>query len=510
MASHNSALQRNAQRATRNTLTLDTVWIGAALALLALRPLLTPLPPHDLWWHLAMGRDILAQGAIPTVDAYSFTQAGAPFYDQSWLAQVLMVSLDRLGGVELLIAAQALVIALAYGLLLRLCIRRSGRVRLSVALLLLATLPLSFDNWLVRPQSYAIPLFVGFLYVLTAWRLGWNNRLWLLPLVMVLWVNVHGTFVLGLALVAVVFVGEALKRMWRPGARGQGPQSASATPPPLSLRPLAIWGGLAALATLANPRGWGVLGYVRNLVGSSAVTSLVTEWAPPTVREPGGAIFFLFVLGLVAVLVYARRRPDLTDLLLAGAFFWLALGAGRSIIWFGIAATPLLVVQAGTLLPPPRPAAPGAPAINAALFGLLSILLAICLPWVKPYLIPPPQGALLSDDTPVAAVEALRALPDRPGRLFHAMGYGSYLMWAAPEQPVFADPRIELYPYAQWVDYINLGQANNVEARLARYRIDGLLLDKKEQQPLVAWARQAPGWRLRYEDARAVLFTHQR
>jgi hypothetical protein len=90
------------------------------------------------------------------------------------------------------------------------------------------------------------------------------------------------------------------------------------------------------------------------------------------------------------------------------------------------------------------------------------------------------------------------------------MGYGSYLMWAAPEQPVFADPRIELYPYAQWVDYINLGQANNVEARLARYRIDGLLLDKKEQQPLVAWAQQAPGWRLRYEDARAVLFTHQR
>jgi hypothetical protein len=266
---------------------------------------------------------------------------------------------------------------------------------------------------------------------------------------------------------------------------------------------------LTALAVLLNPRGFGVLGYVRNLLGSSSVTTLVEEWAPPTIRDAGGTglIFFLFVIGCGAVLIYARSRPDLTDMLLFGAFLWLALGATRNIVWFGFVATALVVVQAATLLPAPklarRPA--GAPALNAALIGLLALLLLLGLPWVKPYLdLPPDVGALLSEDTPVAAVERLRAEPQRPRHLFHTEGYGSYLIWAAPEQPVFIDTRIELYPYQQWVDYINLGQGNNVAELLHKYAIDGLLLNKQRQERLVAIARADPAWALRYEDAQTI------
>jgi hypothetical protein len=512
---------RSTRRSDRFVLTLGHVWLAAAMMLIALRPLLTPIPPNDFWWHVATGRLIVAQGAIPTIDSFSYTRLGEPFYNQGWLAQLLMYGLYQLGGIALISIVQALVIALAYGLLLRLCLHRTGQVQLSVGLLLLTTLPLSFDNWLVRPQSYAFPLFVGFLTILTEYRLGGKNRLWLLPLLMALWVNLHGSFVLGGVLIAITLAAEWLKRRiaaWRETASWASqpigaPEDVLSRPEPRRLPPLLpllLWGAATALVVLLNPRGLAVLGYVRNLLGTSAVTRLVTEWAPPTIRDPGGIIFFLFLLLCIGVLTCARRRPDLTDMLLFVAFLWNALGASRNIVWFGLVAMPLVVVQAATLLAPSKQAsgARGSPILNAVLIGMLGLMLVIALPWIKPHLdLPPSVGALLSADTPENAVNYLRAQPDRPRHLFHSEAYGSYLIWAAPEQPVFIDTRIELYPFEQWRDYINLSQGNNVASLLQKYDIDGLLLDFKQQKGLIEAIQDDRGWVERYKDQQTVYFT---
>ncbi|HEU5100463.1 MAG TPA: hypothetical protein VFU22_15650 [Roseiflexaceae bacterium] len=515
-----SSPTRSTRRSGRFVLTLDHVWLAAALMLIALRPLLTPIPPNDFWWHMATGRATLAAGGVPRVDSFSYTQFGQPFFNQGWLAQLLMYGLYQLGGLPLIIIAQALVIALAYGLLLRLCLRRTGQVQLSVGLLLLTTLPLSFDNWLVRPQSYAFPLFVGFLTILTEYRLGIKSRLWLLPPLMILWANIHGSFVLGGVLIAATLVGEWLKRRiaaWREATSWASkpigaPEDVLTRPAPErppALLPLLLWGAATALALLINPRGLEVIGYVRNLLSTSAVTNLVTEWAPPIIRDPGGIIFFLFLCLCIAILTYARRRPDLTDFLLFYTFLWNALSASRNIVWFGFVATLLVVVQAATLLGTPRSArgVVGSPTLNAVLIGMLGLLLAIALPWWKPALLPPSVGALLSEDTPVAAVDYMRAQPDRSRRLFHTEAYGSYLIWHAPEQPVFIDTRIELYPIEQWRDYIDLGQGKNTAALLEKYAIDGLLLDTVRQKPLIAFARRDGGWVERYKDEHTVYFT---
>jgi hypothetical protein len=495
--------------------TLDHVWLFAAVALIGLRPLLTPIPPNDFWWHMATGRLIVEQGRIPTVDAFSYTQAGAPFFNQSWLAQVLMYGLYRLGGVPLLLLVQAVVLALAYGLLLRLCVWRTGDVRLSVGLLLLTTLPLSFDNWIVRPQSYTFPIFAAFLYILSAYRLGRCNYLWLLPPLMVLWVNLHGAFVLGGALIALTLALEWLKRRsaarreelsWaaRPVGEPADVLSRPAPAPQPPLLPLLLWGAATAAALLLNPRGAAVLGYVRSLLSSSAVSRLVSEWAPPTIRDANGIIFFLFVLVLVAVLTYTQRAPDLADLLLAGVFFWLALGAVRNIVWFGMVATPLLAVQAGRLGGPALQQGrrfQGLPVLNWMLIGVLGLLLLLGLPWVKPALdLPPELGALIDANTPVQATQCMQQQPQRPERLFHSMAYGSYLIWALPQQKVFIDPRIELYPFEQWRDYIALGGGGDVERLIARYGFDAMLLDKEEQAGLLDTLRADGGWRLACDD----------
>lgn len=483
-------------RRTEPRITLDAVYIAVALALIALRVLLTPIPPHDFWWHMAVGRQTVEAGAIPTTDTFSFTQAGQPYYNQGWLAQVGMYGLYTVGGLPLLILVQVVVICAAYGLLLWFTAVQTGRLRLAVAVLLLAILPVSFTNWNVRPQSYVLPIMAAYIVVLARYRQG-VNRLWLLPLLMALWVNIHGTFVLGLVLIGLTVVGEALK--WR-FARLGGEY-------PAPLRPLLVWGSVSALAVLANPRGLGVLGYVRGLLGSNQVTELVTEWAPPTIRDANGVIFFLLAILLAGALIYARRMPDPTDLLIAGAFFWLALGASRSQMWFALVSMPLLVSTLARLLPR-RPAFQGRTPLNATLLALLGLLILGALPWVKPLLIEGESGRLISSETPVDAVAAMRQLP-RPERLLNASPFGSYLIWELPDQPVFIDPRFELYPYEQWQDYVVLSNGYDIDRLLERYQFDGMLLDPVDQKALVEAMKQRQDWRMQFTGEQSVYFLHQ-
>jgi hypothetical protein len=485
----------------RQWFTLDAVWVSAALAFIALRALLTPAPPHDLWWHMATGRLIMATGAIPTTDSFSFTQAGEPFYNQSWLAQLLLYGLHQAGGLPLLIVVQAGMLAATYGLLLWLCVQRTGAVRLSAGFVLVLTMPASFDNWSIRPQTYALPLFVSFVVILSLWRGGARRLLWILPLLAVIWVNLHGSFVLGGALIALAFGGELVQR-WRV-TRGQVTLPAGSPP----IRDLVLVGIAVGVAWLINPGGWGVLAYVRNLLSSSPVTQLVTEWAPMTIRDPYGAIFFLFVIIGVGILAYARQSPHPTEMLWAAAFFWLALSAVRNNIWFVAAVTPLLVVQAQRLLPErSEEPAQGVALLNGTIMALFALMLLICLPWLRPVLgLPAPFDRLTTPETPVAAVVALQQDPERPQRLFHALPFGSYLIWAAPEQPVWIDPRIELYPLTQWQAYLALSAGEQVDALLTRYAIDGMLIDPTSQSGLLAYVEANPAlWEVRYADADTV------
>lgn len=484
-----------------NRPTLDDVYVLATLLLVGARAMLLPALPHDLWWHAAMGRIIIEQGSIPTADPFSYTQAGAAFVNQPWLAQVYLYGVHTVGGMPLVLFMHGVVLMLTYGLLLWLVVQRSGALRLSIVLLLL-TLFVSFDNWSVRPQTYAMPLFVAYLVILTRWREGQRGGwLWLLPLLMVLWVNIHGSFALGAVLIALTFVGEALKLPL--GARHPN------APP---LWHLLAWGAVTAGAVFLNPLGIGIIDYVRGIL-SFPMSNLVQEWAPPVQSTFTGATFFIFVMGFVAVLAYARRPPDAVDMLLAGAFFWQALQAERSIIWFVLVVTPLLAVQAASIVPASQRDTPrfqGQPAFNAVLIGLVGLFFLLTLPWIKPLLpLPPTLRPLVSTDTPVAAVAAMQTERSAPHRLFHDVGYGSYLTWADREQPVFIDPRFEFYPVRQWIDYIDLSNGRRVDELLQQYQPDAMLLDNERQARLLAELTNRPNWDVRYRDPYTTYLVHE-
>ena len=149
---------------------------------------------------------------------------------------------------------------------------------------------------------------------------------------------------------------------------------------------------------------------------------------------------------------------------------------------------------------------------------LLLLLLVLVQPPFKSRLgLPAPYKALFADlpgapelfsaDTPVAAVDYLRANPI-DGRLFNEMGYGSYLDWALyPAVRVFADPRIELYPLALWQDYLAIRDAQGYNALLIdKYNVRRVLLDRIVQPQLAAALSADPRWQREYADARAEIY----
>jgi hypothetical protein len=236
------------------------------------------------------------------------------------------------------------------------------------------------------------------------------------------------------------------------------------------------------------------------------------EWRPPIVTESDGPVFFAAVAALLAILILARRRPSLADLFQLAAFFWLGLQGVRYIVWFAFVLVPVLA----ELLSPSSEKGEAATnadehsPVNLLLVALAGGLVVALLPPLKPLLVSGRNRNLLAEDTPVAAVEALRALSPRPHHLFHSCSAGSYLMWAAPEQGVFLDSRLQDFYHAPLVrDYCILTAGEYVPELLAAYQIDGLLLSRQQHPQLIAWVRSSADWHETYADATHMLFVRK-
>lgn len=495
--------------------TLTHIWVAALFTVIIVRALAWPIPPNDFWWQAAYGRWIVEHGAIPRVDHFSFTQAGKPYFDQPWLAQLLLFVVYSAGGAALSLLLLTVSLLLTYWLILKVCTARTANLKLSAGLILLS-LPVAMTNWSVRSQALAMPLFAATLAVLTHWRLGGSaageaegsprHCLWLLPILMLLWVNLHGSFVLGGVMIAVTFAVEGASRMVR-GRRGMTAADVVEHSGPVPrFAPLVWWGALAALAILVNPRGMAIFQYVFGLVENPAIQTFVEEWMPPTIHTVVGKAFFGWALLVAALTVAARRWPDPVDGSLAGVFLLLALSAERHVIWFALASLPLIAGQAAGLsaFKARLPASAGRRGINLSLLALMAFAVGLVLPPIKTRLpVGPTMRPLLDPRTPVDAVRALRNDREAPDRLFHSEAVGSYLMWAAPERKVFVDVRVMLYPPAFLEDYRRISAGIGADSLLRIYGIEGLLLENERQAALLAWAEESGDWEIRHRDSAA-------
>ena len=461
--------------------------VVAAVVLPTIWALMLPIFPHDLWWHLAYGRTIVETGQIPTVDAWSISHIGERFVDQPWLAQVLFYAVHQAGGPIALVLLRALCIAGSCLLLARLCLAASGEARTTTCnVMLLMLLPLAMSNWAIRPHLLSIPLFTLFLAVLWDWP---SHPQWLalLPPLLALWVNLHGAFVLGLGLLALIALLDGAGLCFRHTT-------------PHSLRPLLLNGAATLLAVGLNPQGWGVLAYVGMFAsGAHGTSALVDEWQPSSLATAAGGPFLL-VLGTYGMvfLTYGQRIIG-RDLTLLGTFSLFGLLGQRYVIWAAIVAAPILTRYLAPLWEvSARQSARsrigwGVPILLGALALTLGILL----------LRPQPQTQLLVQ-TPIQATDALLADPQPPTRLLAAPEFGGYLKWRGVPALLAIDTRFELYTPDEVSRYHVFSAGYGVADVLATEPFDAMLLSRSSQAPLIARMRQQPGWEVRHEDATAV------
>ncbi len=483
-------------------LRLDDLWL--LVIPLGTVMLLGPeqIRPHDFWWHLRTGQIIVETGTIPTTDLFSFTRAGQPWTNQGWLAQVLLYLLYQAGGLPLIIFCFSVTVALGYTFVELACLQTADGNMRAASVATIGAMALSVIHWSVRPQAASYLLFGALVWLIESHRTQDGKAVWALPILFALWTNLHGGFVFGIGLLGLYVLFQAIEEFSRAGSLS-----------PKARRALAA--GLASVLALSlNPNGpRGTFQYVLTFLQSKATLSANVEFLPLTIRELDGQLFFAVMI--IFLFLVFRRRTALPPYLVAGMIIFglMSLYTRRVSPWFGMMAAPAFAL---TLAAPSNwllwarwfRSGEGVRSLNYLFLAVLGLLLIVRLPWLRPYLPwPPEQRAYVAvAETPVQATDFLCRLGSTM-RPFNDMAYGSYLIWACPTVPVFIDTRIELYPTVTWLDYLSVGSGQaGWEKVLAKYGVNALLLNKREESGLIAAASESAAWQAVYEDEYTVLF----
>jgi hypothetical protein len=461
-------------------LTFDRLWILVALALPAFVSLVVPIPAVDLAYQVRAGDLILSTGSIPATDAFTFTVAGAPWTDQQWLAQALLALGFRTGGWELLAVLRAGLVVAA-GALLVATARSRGASPRTASILSLTAFLLAAPALALRPQLFAIVVFAGLL-ALVAGRDRHPRAFLAAPLLVVLWANLHGSFVLAPVLLGSAWLDDLARH--RPARRSLAVLMAG------------------TLATLVNPFGIGVWAYAANIGANPVIAGRVSEWQRTTPLTVPGALFYASAIAAAVVAWRGRARLSWADALWLLAMAGLGAWAIRGLAWWPAGA---IAVVAAALAPPlgapvaERPRRRGS-SLNGAVAVLLGLAIVVALPWWRPSDPLTGRRGLLTY-APSGLAAALRGAVTPGTRVFVPQTWGSWFEWAVPDGRYLVDARFELYPADVWsdVDAIESGGAADAEAALARRGVAVVVLDPS----LAALGDRlvAAGWTPAFADA---------
>jgi hypothetical protein len=465
-------------RDARRGLSVGTVWVWIGVALPAVATLAAKLGTIDLAYQVRLGDLMLSTGHLVRADAFTFTASGRAWTDQQWLAQVLFAGVYRVAAWPGLLVLRSVLVGVTFTLVYLAC-RATGATRRTSALLTLASFLATMLGLALRPQLIAFALFAFTIWAVAS-RDAHPGRLWLVPAVVVVWANVHGTFFLAPLLLGLVWLEDRRQP---------------------SGRRLLLVAAASLAASLANPFGLGVWRYVVSISTNATITRTITEWAPPTVRTLAGVAFF--GTGAATAALFARRRTAVpwTTLLLLGVFFAIGLQSGRGMFWW----TLLLPWVLAPFLPDDAHGStvPAAPIVATGVVAVTLVVGVAFLPWVRSS----GDGESLLGGAPIALTAELVRATHPGARVFDAQPLGSWLEWSVPDRPVFVDSRIELFTPADWRDYRTVSAGlEGWQDVLDRWGVDAVIATRDQQTTLLPRIRRDPRWRLAYTDDDGSIF----
>lgn len=465
------------------------VMLASLLVVLATLTVRSRFDDPDMWWHLKTGEVIWTTHTIPTTDLFSYTAGHQAFVPQEWLSQVLMYGAYRWAGysglmVWLCFFTAALLIA---GYVL--CTLYSGNVKVGWAGALII--------WLFATIGYAVrPHMIGYLLLtieLLLLHLGRTRSprwfFWLPPL-FAIWVNCHASFFLGLAIAGLFFicsffhfrVGLLDALRWEPKRR----------------RILGLALVLSAAAPLLNPGGLKLALYPVDFMLHLPINlSVIDEWKPLPMNSARGIGLLATIASIFLAVIVQRSTLFWHELVLLAAGTWFAVQHERMVFVFGILAAPIVSRLLANSWDSYQ-AAQDRTWPNAAMISFSILIAFLAFPGHQSI------AQQVGESSPVKAVDFIKA-NHISGRMLNDYTDGGYLIWAAPEHPVFVDGRADLFEFAgilgeygQWATL-----QSDPNALLDKYRIDFCLL--KRGSPIAHVIQLLHGWNSIYSDDQSVI-----
>jgi hypothetical protein len=447
----------------------------------------------DLWWHIKVGDDILRTHHWPTTDPFSFTVFGQPWLAYEWLGDVLFSMASRLGGLRgldgLLILLGSLVVLSLYAL----ATLRSGKSKagfVTATLLFLLAVP-SFS---LRPQMMGYLFLILTVLALERFRQGKHGAVWLLPVLMVIWENSHGSWIIGMGTIFVYWMsglvefhyGKLEARKWSVGERKTLSFVFLLC---LAVLPITPYGTQVAISPFE---------FAFKLPLN---VQHILEWQSMPFSLAGGKLFLGLLLGffvLQIVMDFTWRVEELALFLFGTIMACLHV---RFLLVFVPFAAPLFAVVAARWT--------DIYYRSKDKFALNAIMMAGVAAAIFFYF---PTKADLTEkvglDFPVTAVAYLNQHPTAaPEPMYNTYGFGGYLVWSrGPEHKVFVDGRGDVYERGGlFADYIHIADVKpEALILLDHYGIQSCLIQRDEALATVLSA--SPKWKRTYVDTVSALY----
>jgi hypothetical protein len=452
-------------------------WIVLAVLRLAERN----LPDIDLWWHLRNAQYLLTQHRLPNIESYSFTASGQPWMNYEWLGEIPYYLAWRAFGLEGVEILMLLLLEAVFMAVLYLCYQRSRQIKASVLACWVAMF-LSTINFGPRTILFGYLYLLVLLALLERFRQQRKTPLWLLPPLFCVWINTHGSWPLGIAVLAIFIASGFTEGQW--GVIQARRWSAH------ERRELLVTAAASGAALFLNPYGYRLVLYPLDLAFRQPLNvASIQEWASVDFHNLRGKVVLVLLLGLLSLALAQRRPWGLYDLLLI--LFALSFGLIHERLLFlaGIVVAPVLAELLQDWVPPYRPEIDKRWLNTIIICGILAFV-------VNRFPTPAGLERQVAEEYPAEILPYLTAHPPA-GNVLNYYTWGGYLGWKDPDFKVFVDSRVDIFERAGvFRDYLDIVGFHDPLRLLDQYRIRYVLFPRG--QPLTYLLEHNPGWQVVY------------
>jgi hypothetical protein len=400
--------------------------------------LLRPIGDPDFWWHIKTGQLIHQEQQIPYFDTFSFTANGKTWIAHEWLSEVILYLTYRIGGIPLTQIIFALFTLVAFGLSIARTNNRTNLYSMGCATLL--GLILSTPVLWARPQIFSLLYFSIFLFLLNLFLKNEKIKYIIpLPFLMVLWVNQHGAFIVGLGLICIFIFGLMIDKL----RTGSKEVTLFKRLFPRQIIVLCFLLFVCLLSSLINPNGIKMLVYPFITINDPSLQAFNQEWASPNFHERTWIPLAVMIMSLIGFGPKAKKEISSVNIILCVIFCYLALMAVKQVAFFAIVSIPVLSDLLTEVFPFKEKVQKSR--VPVLVISILSIAGLLTFGVYELIHLEKKQTELMTRTLPINSVQFIKD-EGITGKIFNSYNWGGYLIWNLyPQTRVYIDGRCDMY-----------------------------------------------------------------